>query len=171
MFCPGYEGTYERRESRSLTPMQFRDREIDWSKEVERSLDYLETRKDIDSRKMAFLGFSSGARPAVRLGAYRQRVKTCIILSAGLPPGRLEPEVDPLNFVPRLTVPTLLVNGRYDFTFPVEDYQRPLFRLLGAAEKDKKFVLLEYAHNVGALPNQMRREVLTWLDRYLAPVK
>ena len=46
-----------------------------------------------------------------------------------------------------------------------------LFRLLGAPEKDKKFVLLEYAHNVGALPNEMRREVLTWLDRYLGPVK
>ncbi|HXB72548.1 MAG TPA: protein kinase, partial [Candidatus Acidoferrales bacterium] len=171
VLCPVYEGMYERREPRSLTPMQLRDREIDWSKEVERSLDYLETRKDIDSRKTAFLGFSSGARPAVRLGAYPPRVKTCLILSAGLPPGRLEPEIDLINFAPRLKVPTLLLNGRYDFTFPLEDYQRPLFRLLGAPEKDKKFVLLEYAHNVGALPNEMRREVLTWLDRYLGPVK
>ena len=31
----------------------------------------------------------------------------------------------------------------------------------------KDFVLLEHAHNVGALPNPMRREVLSWLDRYL----
>jgi pimeloyl-ACP methyl ester carboxylesterase len=88
-----------------------------------------------------------------------------------LPPLRFDPEVDPINFAPRLKVPTLLLNGRYDFTFPVEDFQRPLFRLLGAPEKDKKFVLLEYAHNVGALPKEMRREVLIWLDRYLGPVK
>ena len=71
----------------------------------------------------------------------------------------------------RLKAPVLLLNGRYDFTFPVDQYQRPLFQLLGAPEKDKKFVLLEYAHNVGALPNEMRREVLAWLDRYLRPVK
>jgi hypothetical protein len=64
-----------------------------------------------------------------------------------------------------------MVNGRYDFTFPLEEYQRPLFRLLGAPEQDKKLVLLEYAHNVGALPNEMRREVLAWLEKYLGPVK
>ena len=171
VLCPIYTGTYERGDPRRLTEMQMRDRDIDWSKEVERSLDYLETRKDIDNRKMAYLGFSLGVRPGARLGAYPQRVKTCLLLSAGLPPFRLAPEVDPLNFFPRLTAPTLLLNGRYDFTYPLEDYQRPLFRLLGTPEKDKKFVLLEHAHNVGALPNQMRREVLAWLDRYLGPAK
>jgi len=171
VLCPVYEGTYERRGPPELTPLQSRDREIDWSKEVERSLDYLETRKDVDRGKMAFLGFSLGVRTAVRLAAYPQRVKTCIILSGGLFAGPLAPEVDLINFAPRLRVPTLLVNGRYDFTFPLEEYQRPLFRLLGAQEKDKRWVLLEYAHNVGALPNEMRREVLQWLDRYLGPVK
>jgi eukaryotic-like serine/threonine-protein kinase len=94
-----------------------------------------------------------------------------LILSGGLFPEAIPPEVDPVNFAPRLKIPTLLLNGRYDFTFPLEAYQQPLFRLLGAPEKDKKFVLLEYAHNVGALPNEMRREVLAWLDRYLGTVK
>jgi len=168
---PVYEGTYERRTPQRLSEMQFRDREIDWSKEVERTLDYLETRKDIDAARMAFLGFSVGARPAVRLAAYPQRFKTCLILSGGLNPTPYAPEVDSINFAPRMKLPTLLLNGRYDFSFPLEDFQLPLFRLLGAPDKDKKFVLLEYAHNVGALPNQMRREVLAWLDRYLGPVK
>ena len=72
----------------------------------------------------------------------------------------LPPEIDPLNFAPRMKIPTLLLNGRYDFTFPLKDHQRPLLRLLGAPEKDKKLVLLESAHNVGAAPNAMRREVL-----------
>ncbi len=171
VLCAVYEGTYERRETGARTPLQQRDREIDWSKEVERSFDYLETRPEIDSTKLAFMGFSSGVRPAVRLAAYPVRVKTCLILSGGLAAEEFPPEVDPVNFASRLKVPVLLLNGRYDFTFPLEAYQQPLFRLLGAPEKDKRFVLLEYAHNVGALPNEMRREVLAWLDRYLGPVR
>ena len=169
VLCPVFEGTYERREPQQPTGMRARDRDIDWSKEVERSLDYLQTRMEIDSRGIAFIGFSMGAGPAVRMAAYPPRVKTVIILSGGLQPNPGPPEIDPVNFAPRLKIPTLIVNGRYDFTFPLEQYQRPLFRLLGAPEKDKKFALLEYAHNVGALPNEMRREVLAWLDKYLGP--
>ena len=168
---PIFEGTQERRQKGQGTAVEARDLEIAWSKEVERSLDYLETRPEIDRDKMAMLGFSLGVRAVVRMGAYPPRVKASIILSGGLPPGPAPPEVDLINFAPRLKVPTLVVNGRYDFTFPLETCQKPLFRLLGAPEKDKKLVLLEYAHNVGALPNDMRREVLAWLDRYLGPVK
>jgi len=171
VLCPVYEGTYERRQPQPLTRLQSRDREIDWSKEVERSMDYLETRGDIDATKMAFMGFSLGVRPALRLAAYPPRFRTCLILSGGLEFQPDEPEVDGINFAPRLRIPTLLLNGRYDFTFPVEEYQKPLLRLLGAPEKDKKLVLLNYAHNVGALPAEMRRDVLAWLDRYLGPVR
>jgi dienelactone hydrolase len=171
VLCPVYEGTYERRVSRPLSTMETRDREIDWSKEIERSFDYLETRSDIDKGRIAFLGFSTGGRMAARLAAYTPRVKTVLILSWGLFSTAVPPETDAFNFLPRLKVPTLMLNGRYDFTFPLEEYQRPAFRMLGVPEKDKKFVLLEYAHNVGALPNEMRREVLTWLDRYLGPVR
>jgi dienelactone hydrolase len=171
VLCPVYEGTYERREPQALTELQNRDREIDWSKEVQRSVDYLETRKEIDRGKMAFLGFSLGVRTALRLAAYPPRFATCLILSGGLLSTPNPPEVDPFNFAPRLKIPTLLLNGRYDFTFPLEDTQRPLFRLPGVPEKDKQLVLLESAHNVGAIPNAMRREVLAWLDRYLGAVK
>ena len=167
---PIYASTYERRDRRPLTALELRDREINWSKEVERSFDYLETRPEIDRGKMAFLGFSLGVRPAVRLAAYPPRVKTCIILSGGLYARRYDAETDILNFAPRLRIPTLMVNGRYDFSFPLEEYQKPLFRILGAPETDKKHALLEYAHNVGALPNEMRREVLAWLERYLGAV-
>ena len=168
---PVYEGTYERRVSGRLSAIQERDRDIDWNKEVERTVDYLETRSEIDKGRMAFLGFSSGSRPAVRLAAYPQRFRTVIIMSGGLAPFRIAPEADPVNFASRLRLPALQLNGRYDFTFPTEEYQRPLFQLLGAPASDKRWVQLEYAHNVGALPNQMRREVLAWLERYLGPVK
>ena len=176
---PIYEDTYERRRAPSAPPrtlIQNRDRLLHWSIEVERSIDYLESRTDIDSRRLAFLGFSLGSGPALRLSAYTPRVKTVIILAGGLgsPSGLccwpVPPEVDTLNFAPRLKVPTLMLNGRYDYTFPLEASQKPLFRLLGAPEKDKRHVVLEFAHSPSPRLLEVMREVLDWLDRYLGPV-
>jgi len=62
-----------------------------------------------------------------------------------------------------------MLNGRYDFGFPVETSQRPLFRLLGAPDRDKRHVIFDSAH----VPPRAAiiREILDWLDRYLGPVK
>ena len=49
----------------------------------------------------------------------------------------MPPEVDGLNFAPRVRVPVLMVNGRYDFGVPFAVNQVPLFRLLGSPDKDK----------------------------------
>ena len=37
----------------------------------------------------------------------------------------------PFNFVSHVKVPVLMVNGKYDYFFPLETSQQPLFRLLG----------------------------------------
>ena len=69
-----------------------------------------------------------------------------------------------------MKTPALLLNGRYDFFFPVETSQLPLFRLLGTPEKDKKYVVYESGH--GGMPvKAFVRESLAWLDTYLGPVK
>jgi hypothetical protein len=176
---PVYEDMYERRRTSStpLTLIQNRDRLLHWSIEVERSLDYLESRADIDRNRLAFLGASLGSGPALRMSAYPPRVKAVIITSGGLgsPAGLccwpVPPEVDTLNFAPRLKIPTLMINGRYDFTFPLEDSQKPLFRLLGAPAKDKRHAVLEFTHSPGPRDTEMMREVLDWLDRYLGRIK
>jgi alpha-beta hydrolase superfamily lysophospholipase len=77
--------------------------------------------------------------------------------------------VDPFNFAPRVRIPTLMVNGRSDFTYPVQSSQLPLFRLLGVPEDRKRHALFEGGH----LPDQrheVMRDVLDWFDRYLGPV-
>ena len=62
-----------------------------------------------------------------------------------------------------------MINGRYDFIFPLETSQRPLFRLLGAPEKDKRHAIIAGGH---ATPmNDVIKETLNWLDRYLGPVQ
>ena len=79
------------------------------------------------------------------------------------------PEVDELNFAPRVKVPTLLVGGRYDEFFPLETSQNVMFRFLGTPEKDKRHAVLEGGH----IPpyDQLVKEILDWLDKYQGPVK
>ena len=61
-----------------------------------------------------------------------------------------------------------MVNGRYDYFFPVETSQNPLFRNLGAADADKRHVIFEAGH---VPPNDLvMKEVLSWLDKYLRTV-
>jgi hypothetical protein len=80
------------------------------------------------------------------------------------------PEVDPINFVTRVKLRVLMLNGRYDSRFPVESAQLPIFRRLGTPDKDKRHVLYVAGH--GALPHgEEVRETLDRLDKYLGPVR
>jgi hypothetical protein len=105
------------------------------------------------------------------LCAVESRLKACILVDGGLSQGRPLPEVDPFNFAPRLRAPTLMLNGANDFTYPLEASQKPLFGLLGVPEKDKRHVVFQTSHDVSVLRNEVSREVLGWLDRYLGPVQ
>jgi len=170
---PIYKGMYERRTPSvrppgAMAPAERRDAMLLWYKDLARTFDYLETREDIDSGKVAFYGFSTAIFGTI-FTAVDGRFKASVLLSAGLIPDEQLPEMDFVNFAPRSRVPTLMLNGRDDFIFPVDTLQKPLFDLLGAPEADKRHVLLDGGH----LPPHRRaiiREVLGWLDRYLGPV-
>jgi pimeloyl-ACP methyl ester carboxylesterase len=75
----------------------------------------------------------------------------------------------PLPFPDQDRVPTLMINGRYDAFYTFERSQLVLFRLLGTPEKDKRHVIRETGHIVPR--DQMSKDVLDWLDRYLGPVR
>jgi hypothetical protein len=44
-----------------------------------------------------------------------------------------------------------------------------MFRLFGTPQKDKRHLLFETGHSI--LRNELIKETLNWLDRYLGPVK
>jgi predicted esterase len=166
---PVYKGTYER-QAPNVGTSQWRDLVVQWSKDLGRTIDYLESRSDFDREKLAYYGFSMGANSALPLVALEPRLKAAILLAGGLGGRRAEaPEVEPLNFVPRIEAPVLLLAGRNDFYFPVETSQAPLFKLLGTPAEHKKHVIYEGA---GHVPPRIElvREILDWLDRYLGPV-
>jgi predicted Ser/Thr protein kinase/dienelactone hydrolase len=166
---PIYKGTYERRSKTPLSgPLAWRDQQFQWCKDLGRSIDYLETRRDIDRSKLAYQGISMGAIAALPCVAVEDRLQAAILQGGGLPPSKGAPEGDPINFAPRIRIPVLMINGKNDFDIPVERLQLPLFRLLGSAPADKRHFTVEGGHTPPR--NLMVKEGLDWLDRYLGPV-
>ncbi len=169
---PIYQGTYERR-IKFYLPNASQSIELseEYYKDAARSLDYLATRRDIDNSKLAYMGVSMGSAEGVVLSTLLQdRLKTVILLDGGFflePPPRGGDQAD---FASRLKLPVLMVNGRYDFTFPVETAQDPLFKMLGAPAYQKKHVVLDTPHDVTEDHAGLVTVVLDWLDHYLGRV-
>jgi serine/threonine protein kinase len=167
---PIFQGTYERRFDR-YGPNDDRDHKIQLGKDLRRTVDYLETRDDIDAEKLAYYGLSWGAYLGPMMTAVEPRFAAGVLLSGGLYrfPEDWPPAAVPQNFAPRSTVPTLMINGRADFGAPVETNIRPMFDLLGTPDEHKRLLLLDGGH-VPSSANEVIRAVLDWLDRYLGPV-
>jgi cephalosporin-C deacetylase-like acetyl esterase len=144
---------------------------IQWSKDLGRSIDYLETRTDINRGKIAYLGLSMGSAHAPILAAVEGRIQACVLLDGGFYFFPVAAEIDQLNYVPRMRQPTLMINGRHDFIFPHQTAQVPMFNLLGTPGKDKRHVVFDTAHDVTVMRHEMIRETLAWLERYLGRVE
>ena len=165
---PMYKGTFERRIPASQEgPNVERDMTIQWSKDLGRSLDYLETRTDVRADRVGYLGLSMGAYAGLLCTPLEPRIAAVVLLSGGLRTAEELAEVDPLNFAPRVTAPVLLVGGRDDFRNPLELSQKPLMRLLGS--KEKRHYIFEGGH-VPPRQQELMREVLEWFDKHLGPV-
>jgi dienelactone hydrolase len=170
---PVYKSTFERGDGlRTDYPDEsnfYKDHVIMWAKDLRRSIDYLQTRADIDAGRLAYFGQSWGGALGGLMPAIEPRFRTVVLMVAGLYVQRGQPEVEQINFLPRITVPVLMLNGRYDFYFPVETSQRPFFRLLGTPPPHKRQVISEGGHSVPRM--LVIGETLNWLDRYLGPVR
>jgi eukaryotic-like serine/threonine-protein kinase len=166
---PVYQEMYERHTGRPRTQSFLREISIQRGQDVRRTIDYLETRSNIDGSRIAFYGLSLGAQLAPVYLATEPRLRTGILLSGGFETWQIPPEADPVNFTPRVTQPVLMVNGREDFDLPYSTAQLPLFRMLGTPAADKRHVVLEGGH-LPPRPQDVYKEILDWLDRYLGPV-
>jgi serine/threonine protein kinase/formylglycine-generating enzyme required for sulfatase activity/dienelactone hydrolase len=170
---PIYKSTFERgddlkSDTRDMTN-RWKDHVIMWVKDVSRSIDYLETRRDLDWSKLAFYGVSWGGAMGAIVPAIETRFRAVVLFVAGIGRNRSLPESDALNYVTRVKAPVLMLNGKYDHFFPYETSIKPMFDLLGTPAQHKKNVLYPTAHTVPR--KQLIKETLDWLDRYLGPVK
>ena len=145
--------------------------------ELRRAVDLLQSRRDVDPRRIAFVGWSYGARIGALLAGVEHRISSFDLISGGsLPPSayaRLAPprlrravfvtlsEIDPLRYVHRAAPSMLfLQDGRRDEVVP----RRALVALARAASRPK--LVRWYA--AGHAPNaQEYRDQLAWLSRRL----
>ena len=136
---PVLKGTYERGDAlRSDYPDEtsfYKDHVIMWVKDFSRSIDYLETCEDIDASKLAYYGTSWGGQMGGIVPAIEPRFVTSVLYVAGMYFQAALPEVDAINYIPRITHPVLMLNGEYDFFFPLETSQRPMFERLGTPDE------------------------------------
>jgi dipeptidyl aminopeptidase/acylaminoacyl peptidase len=166
---PAYQGYFERQLKGPKGPNARRDAIVHANQDGRRALDYLESRPDIDAHRLGLYATSGGASAGLRIAALDPRLRALVLAATGLPLEHNPPEIDRLNFAPRVHAPVLMVNGRSDFIFPLETAQRPLFRFLGTPDKDKRLALLEGGHILRS-SKELIRETLDWFDRYLGPV-
>jgi cephalosporin-C deacetylase-like acetyl esterase len=147
----------------------YKDLMIMWIKDVSRCIDYLETRSDINSEAIGYAGVSLGAANGAVIPAVEKRIKVAILNVAGLWHTNVLPEIDQINYLPRIDIPVLMINGKYDHIFPLESSQKPMFELLGTSTENKKHFIYEYGHHVPW--HIAMRESFSWLDKYLGPVE
>jgi hypothetical protein len=172
---PVYKGTYERKTKGSPPVYPFQansfqaiEARIQQVKDFRRSVDYLETRPDIDIKKLAYMGISWGGRMAPIILAVEDRLRAAIVILGGLESGS-RPEIINSTYIRRVKIPVLMLNGRYDLSRPYETSTKPMFDLLGTPKEDKSQKVYETDHFIP--PNELIKETLAWLDKYLGPVK
>jgi eukaryotic-like serine/threonine-protein kinase len=174
MIYPLYKGTWDRHDDGLKSDLQdetisYKEHVIMWAKDLGRTLDYLETRKDMQADKCGYLGWSWGGFNGGIMPAVEKRFKAIVLNVGGMEMEKALPEVDQLNYLPRIKQPILMLNGKYDMFFPVETSEKPMFAFLGTAPEDKKSIIYESGHLVPR--TDFMRETLNWYDKYLGPVK
>src|SRR2546422_4413187 len=109
---PVYKGTYQRSDSLNTdvqnTSNFYRDHVVMWAKDLRRGVDYLETRPEVATGRLAYYGLSWGGAMGGLMPAVEPRIKVSVLYVAGLDLEPARPEVDPINFLPRIRIPTLM---------------------------------------------------------------
>jgi len=147
--------------------VEFRKQMVNWITDLRRGVDYLETRDDLDKQHLIFLGISNGANLGLLLTAVETRYKYSVFVGAGLEPQVKNwiAETSYINFASQSRQTKLILNGRYDETFPYTSDAMPLFKLL---REPKKKVIYDGGH----IPTVefFSTTVNSWLDETIGNV-
>jgi dienelactone hydrolase len=166
---PMYHGTLERFVPRPPPGIARRDYHLKWSQDVRRTIDYLASRTDVDTGRIAYFGASMGAWFSPIPLAVETRISLAVLVGGGLTSATWEPEIDTVHYAPRVKLPLLLLCGRHDYFFPYEQSQKPFFERIGTPSEHKRHVTVEAGHSVPRA--EYLREVLGWIDRYFGPAQ
>ena len=152
----------------ATSSVQYRQELVLHSTELRRAIDYAVTRADLDTERLAYVGLSKGSGTWLPFAAVEPRFRSVVLIGGGIDE-RMQPvlpEVNSVNFAPRIRAPTLMLNGRYDEEHPWERRALPLWRLL---PEPKRLELVEAGH----VPHAEARIPIinAWLDETLGAVR
>jgi cephalosporin-C deacetylase-like acetyl esterase len=159
--------------------------------DLRRGIDFLQSRREIDGKRIGYIGLSMGGILGGILAGVDERVQAPILIVAGGDWGYLfansqhptavqlrekNPELfknpqkinelvgpmDPVNWVARISPrPLLMINGKDDQIVPKECTER----LFAAAKEPKEILWLEGGHM--PQPDAVLRKVDEWLNKHL----
>jgi eukaryotic-like serine/threonine-protein kinase len=155
-------GAYARLEHGSALHIEMLEQ---WAIDMKRGVDYLETRADIDNRKIAFWNDSTVALGAV-FAALDDRYSSVIFIGAGIGPNlqHVRADVNPLHFLPHIPPPKLMLHGLYDDGHPL----RTSLQVLRMMKEPRKHVTFVGGHIPA--PETAVPIINTFLDEALGPV-
>ncbi len=169
IFSVAMEGTIDRPRTTQFEEPDSRSSEyVDYAvsrvTELRRGLDYLETRPEIDRSRIAFEADSAGVWSGVILAAVDPRFRSVMFVGSGIEPReRTDAEAgNRINFLPHMSAPKLMLQGRYDESSPYASAFEPLYNLL---RQPKRAVIFEGPHVPPAAV--YLRESQKWFDETL----
>jgi hypothetical protein len=151
----------------SPAKVEYRDQVVNWITDLRRGLDYLATRSDIDTKRMAYFGSSANNFKLI-LPAVEPRYRTVVLWGASVDKSNMGyiPEANPINFAPYIRGPKLMIHGIYDERRPLKMAAEPLYRLL---REPKKLAPYQGGHRP---PMEVLVPMMnSWLDEKLGPIR
>ncbi len=138
------------------------------------ALDYLQTRRDVDARRIGLFGYSMGAIMGATVSGVDERIAATVLCVGGdpirryvtmLPPamrGEVE-AVSPSNYIGHISPrPVFLINGTNDTVISEADARL----LQNAAREPKKILWAEAGH---ILPPNVAEQGVNWIRDKLIP--
>ncbi|MEW6200624.1 MAG: acetylxylan esterase [bacterium] len=152
-------------------PIVLRDVFIQTIIDLRRAVDYLKTRNDLDTARLAYIGFSLGSYEGTVFTSIDKRIKAVILVVCGsleptFAPLRMLPEyrelsviLDPERYIKKIAPrPLLMVNANQDAVIPLEGARK----LFEAAEQPKEQIFVDDGHVIAG--ETLVPIIVKWLD-------
>ena len=171
LIIPVYYNNYDREKPlKSWWPdesEEYKNAIIKIGKDFKRVIDYLETREDLDTKKLSYMGYSWGSVTSNILLAIDDRIKSAAIFIGGLMLQKSRKEIEAHFYLRRIKIPILHIVGKLDGIFEYEDSFLPWNKLIGTPEEDKFIIAIDKAgHGDGISQDIIINNHLELLKKY-----
>ena len=168
LVAPSFSGVYERFDYGAVPPKEVyrqvrMDRIRKWVQETHQVINYLNETDKAGKNQIAFLGVSYGAINTMPILALTEQLKGAILMSGNLPNFYESSFADAMNYLPRIDMPVLMLNGKYDTIVSSEEaLLEKRMEFLGTPDKDKTQIIYEAGH-VQFPKHLFEKDVADWL--------